>query len=283
MSEKQTVYRDVEHERMFESSYLKVEEAQERAKNVLADAEIKMGLFDGLYDEAAIKRDANEVARLESVFDRSPSKIYGDIFEAIVCEHGELSDWFGQQSQVIKSSRFDDYINKIDMIVEFKDAEKRFSYLALGIDVTFGRQNLSKKFAAIRARVDNCELGEVKYFHSERQHFTGRKRKIPQVVIGIEIERVKELGLLWMNRKNKELSEHPVQTTILEEIVLQLETFADYARRTGKDSIATIFDAELLKVRELLHEKKKDGMEGIKDDKVFAEIRRQLISFFGAA
>ncbi|MHB0865665.1 MAG: hypothetical protein ACYC1Y_02065 [Minisyncoccota bacterium] len=279
MSEKQPVYRNTEHERMFESSYLKIEEAQERAKNVLADAEVKMALFDGLYDEVALKRDEREVARLESVFDRSPSKIFGDILEAIVCEHGELSDWFGPQAQVIKSARFDDYINKIDMVVEFEDAEKRFSYLALGVDVTFGSQDLSKKFAAIRARIDSGELGEVKYFHSERQHFTGRKRKVPQVVIGTEMERVKELGLLWMNRKNKELGEHPVQITILEEIVLQLETFADYARRADKDAVATIFDAELLKVRELLREKKKNGMKGMKDDKVFAEIERQLLSF----
>ncbi|MHB1163271.1 MAG: hypothetical protein ACYCZZ_01960 [Minisyncoccota bacterium] len=279
MSEKQPVYRDTEHERMFESSYLNVEEAQERAKNVLADAEVKMALFDGLYDEVALKRDEHEVARLESVFDRSPSKIFGDILEAVVFEHGELSDWFGPQAQVIKSARFDDYINKIDMVIEFEDAEKRFSYLALGVDVTFGSQDLSKKFADIRTKIDSGELGEVKYFHSERQHFIGPKSKVPQVVIGTEMERVKELGLLWMNRKNKELGEHPVQITILEEIVLQLETFADYAKRTGKDAVADIFAAELLKVRELLQEKKRNGMKGIKDDKVFAEIKRNLLSF----
>lgn len=279
MSEKQPVYHDTEHERMFETSYLNLEEAQRRAKKILDDAEVKTDLFVGLYDEEVLKRDAHEVERLESLFDRSPSKIFGDILEAVVCEHGELSDWFGPQAQIIKTARFDDYINKIDMVIEFEDDEKRFSHLALGIDVTFGSRDLRKKFEAIRAKIDSGELGEVKYFHSERQHFMGRKRKLPQVVIGTEMERVKELGLLWMNRKNKELGEHPVQIMILEEAMLQLETFADYARHTSKDALTAIFEAELQKIRTLLQEKKTSGMKGIKDDKVFEEIKRNLFSF----
>ena len=100
-----------------------------------------------------------------------------------------------------------------------------------------------------------CKSGllfEIKYFHSDRQHFTGRKRKVPQVVVGVEIERVQELGLLWMNRRNAELAIHPAQITILEEIALQLKTFAEYAKRTEKNELASLFEKELEKITELL-------------------------------
>lgn len=267
---------------MYESSYLKVEQTHERAAKVLSDYEIKPETFAGLYGDEILKRDTAEVTRLEGLFERTPSKIYGDILEAVTCEHGELSEWFGPKSQVIKTSRFDDYINKIDMVVETETEDRRFSHLALGIDVTFGSRDLHKKFDAIRANLDSGNLGHVKYFHSDRQHFTGRLGKIPQVVVGVELERVKELGLLWMNRRNKELGEHPMQMVILEEAALQLKTFAEYARMGGKADTAALLEAELQKINELLAGKKADGIKSLQNDKVFEEIRRNLLSFKGA-
>jgi hypothetical protein len=273
------IYRSAEEERQFEASYLNPEKAHVRAKEVLADSEIKPEIFAGLYGADILKRDAEKVERLSETFEHGPSDMYGEILEAIVCEHGELSDWFGSNSQVIKASRFDDIVNKIDFIVETEAENNQFSHLALGVDVTFGTTKLQKKLAAIKTHIDTGELGQVKYFHSDRQNFTGRLTKIPQVVAGVEIERVKEIGLLWMNRRNKELHEHPIQVTILEEAALQLETFAAYAKSIGKDDTASILERELQKVRELLKEKRKAGLKSIKNDKVFEEIKRCLVLF----
>lgn len=278
MSEKQPIYRSTADERMFERSYLNPEEAHVRAKETLSEYEIKPEIFSD-YDPAMIKRDAEEVARLEAIFEPTPSKIYGDILEAVACEHGELSNWFGAKSQVIKTARFDDYKNKIDMVVETEAKNRQFSHLALGVDVTFGSNDLHKKFDAIKANIDSGRLGQIKYFHSDRQHFTGRLERIPQVVMGVEIDRVKELGLLWMNRRNKELATHPVQATILEEAALQLETFAAYAKRIGKTEIVSVFERELQKIRELIAEKKAAGIQSFAHDKVFEEIKRNLLSF----
>lgn len=273
---------------MYERSYLNIDEAHKRAQEVLTDNEIPLEAFIGLsdtYPEDSVKRDIAEVKRLEGIFEPSPSKIHADILEAIVCEHGELSNWFGPESQIIKTSRFDDYINKIDMVVETKGDDRgvsRFSHLALGIDVTFGSRDLYRKFDTIRANIDNGTLGEVKYFRSDRQHVTRYLRKVPQIVVGVAIEKVRELGLLWMNRKNKELSEHAVQVTILEEAMLQLKAFIEYAENSeGKEArgVVPILEKELEKIRELLEEKKKQGLVGIKDDKVFEEIKRNLLSF----
>jgi hypothetical protein len=279
MSERAPIFRTTEDERMYESSYLKIEQAHERAKKVLDEYEIKPETFSGLYGDEILKRDTAEVTRLEGLFERTPSKIYGDILEAVTCEHGELSEWFGPKSQIIKTSRFDDYVNKIDMVVETETEDRRFSHLALGIDVTFGSRDLSRKFDGIRARIDSGELGQVKYFHSDRQHFTGRLQKIPQVVVGVELERAKEVALLWMNRRNKELGEHPMQMIILEESALQLHAFAKYARDRGQIDVANLLEIELQKINELLAMKKTDGIKSLSNDKVFEEIRRNVLSF----
>lgn len=265
-------------ERQFEKSHLNVEQAYERAQKVLTENEIDMDQFTD-YDKSAIEHDKEEVQRLEGLFELAPSKIYADIFEAIACEYGELSDWFGPKSQVIKTARFDDYINKIDMIVETETGNQQFSHLALGVDVTFGSRDLSKKFAAIKAKIDSGELGQVKYFHSDRQNFTGPLPKIPQVVLGVEIDTVKELTLLWVHRRNKELAAHPAHMTLLEETALQLRTFGHYARATGKRDLFYQFDAALQRVSSIMKEKKEAGITGITDDKVFLEIQRQLLAF----
>lgn len=275
-------YESAAHERQYERTYVDIDEAHARAKGRLAEYEIKLIQFAGLYGDIVLKEDAGVAARLAEKYDEQPSKKYADILEAIVCEHGELSEWFGPQSRVIKTSRFDDYINKIDMVVETETDNRQFSHLALGVDVTFGSADLHNKFVGpngIKARIDAGALGEIKYFHSDRQHFTGRKNRVPQVVVGFEIERVKELALLWMNRRNKELERHAAQVTILEEAELQLKVYADYARKIDQDELVPILEAELQKVRELLNQKRALGIRGLKGDKVFEEIKRNLAFF----
>lgn len=283
MSEKHPIYyRDPEHARMFESSYLHLDEAHKRAKMILTENEIKLERFAGLYDENVLAHDIEKVERLKKRFEPSPSKAYADIFEAIVCEHGELSEWFGSGCEIIKTSLFDDYVNGVDMIAEIKGEHQGFSHLALGIDVTFGSKDLREKFIPIRTGIDKGSLGEIKYFYSDRQHYRAHLEKVPQVVVGVEIEQLKNLALLWMNRKNKELSRHPAQMTILEEIALQLETFERYANKSEKrevQNLAPILGRELWKIRSLLEEKRKMGILGMKDDKVFEEIRKNLHSF----
>lgn len=283
MSEGRYIYKSTEDERRFERSYLNVEEAHTRAKETIAEYEIKPGAFAGLYSATMLQHDENEVARRMQSFEQTPSKKYGDILEAVALEHGELSNWFGPHTEVIKTAPFDDILNGIDMVIESEDEDKRFSHLALGLDVTFGSRDLHRKFENIRAKIDSGDLGEIKYFHSDRQQMTGRLRKVPMVVVGVDIERVKELGLLWMNRRNSELAEHPVQVTLLAECAEQLAAYAAYAARIGKTYTAALFERELQKINDLLTEKKRAGLQPLPDDKVFAEIRRNLEAFSGSS
>lgn len=277
---------------MQEEGYNHIANPAARAKERLSAYEVDPKKFKGIYPADEIERDMRKVAELEERFGQSPIKKYGDLFEAVVCEHGELSDWFGPNAQVIKTYRYDDFINKIDLVVETSDAEGEFTQLALGVDVTFGSQDLTKKFTAIRDNIDTGELGHVKYFLADRpgdQKFAGSLHNIPHVVAGMEVDRVTELGLMWMDpKKKKELSVHPIQMIILEEAALQLEAFRDYAAAgTGEKTraLAPILDQKLQDVKKLLREKRAAGIKTIEHDAVFEEIKRnlQLFSVPGAA
>ena len=58
-----------------------------------------------------------------------------------------------------------------------------------------------------------------------------------------------------------------------------MKTFADYPRSSGKNELVQILETELQKINELLEEKRASGIKGLKDDKVFQEIKRNLQSF----
>ncbi len=254
----------------------------ERAKEFLTSCEVDLKKFRGIYSDDEIQDDIAWVERTEKKFEPSPIKKYGDIFEAVFCEQAEMNEWV-PNSQVTKTSRFDDYRNKVDMVVETHDADDTITHLALGVDVTFGSEDLSKKFRGIRDNINKGELGSVKYFLADRprnQKFAGPLRNIPHVVVGVEVDRVTELGLLWVNRKNRELATHPAQVTILEEISLQLETFVEYAKSVGGTTLVPILELELQKINEMLAQKKAAGLTGLKNDRVFEEIKRNLLFFY---
>ncbi len=265
-----------------ESAYLKLDEAHARAIELFSEYEIKPERFAGMrdYPDAVIRADTEEVRRREKNFKYDTQSDFADILEAIAFEHGELSEWFGSSSKVIKTSRYDDYFNKVDLVVETKVTNQEYSDLALGMDVT-SSSDLRKKFEGIRAKIDQGRLGQVKYFLSDRPNkiFAGSLQNIPEVVVGLEVDRVKELALLWMNKKNKQLGEHPVQRLILREIALQLRAFANYARSTGKEGLAVILETQLHIIEEIMRAKREADIGAIEHDNIFEEIKRNMSSF----
>lgn len=254
----------------------------ERAQEVLASYKFDLKKFKGIYSDADIQSDIAWVEKIQKKFEVSPIKKYGDLFEALFCEQAEMNEWV-PNSVITPTHEFDDWRNKVDMVVETRDAAGKFTQLALGVDVTFGSEDLSKKFTAIRDGINGGKLGEVKYFYADRpgnQKFAGALHNIPLVVVGVEVDRVTELGLSWVNRKNRELATHPAQVTILEEMSLQLETFAEYAESAGRSDLVAILKLKLQEVDTMLAAKKTAGLTGLKNDRVFEEIKRNLLHFY---
>jgi len=216
-----------------------VERAYSRAVTSLQKDSPRLSMFSDLYGESNVRADydyiqkinhsINEKRRDNPQFEESFK--YGKIFEAIMNSELELSDWMGSNAHSIRTSEYDDIVNGIDEIVEFRE-ENAASYLGLALDVTFGEQAVKDKVQRIKNEFDSGKLGQVKYFHSEFTHMTGRLSEIPRAIVSTDKETVVELTKLWMARDGKgdrkALAEHPIQIRMLDEIENQLSIFHSY-------------------------------------------------------
>ncbi len=239
---------------------LDAEKMHQKAEKLIEESRINEEDLRGLYGEQ-VSSDITRVARLEKQFssrengETAEMKKVADIFEALILDCGELSNWLGENAFTIKTSRFDDYVNGIDMVIEFRDEEAlSASYLGVAADVTF-TSDPAKKFERIREHIDKGELGKVKYFTSEHMNIAGQLSKLPEVVIGASKKTVMELAELWLERKQEELAKHYAQVMVLRQIKDQLETFSLYAGSVGQDEAANIYGSRLTTIENILAEK----------------------------
>ncbi|MEK7596191.1 MAG: hypothetical protein AAB564_01420 [Patescibacteria group bacterium] len=232
--------------------------------------------FADLYAREIIDRDKRYVAGLEKKFfkqaeknlEREHRQQLALIFEALVLDQTERSDWLGENAMTVRSSKFDDYVNGVDMIVEFPEEVSR--HLALAMDVTTSNI-LAKKFSRIREEINDSRLPRVKYYDSKDFH--GGLPKVPRVIIGADRQSVWQAGELWLENKNKELAVCPMQKIILDEIIIQLKTFSEYAAGRGKKEIADSYGASLKIMERIINEKKERNLPlPLINDKVFSAI-----------
>ena len=213
----------------------------------------------GPYSQEEVERDLALVRAREAEWrqkDRpevATHKKIATIFEAIIFQHAELSDWLGDQAYTLKTSRYDD-IKGVDEIVEFRNPDSS-SHLGLAMEATFSAdpyssEGITGKFERIFERIDNGTLARIKYF----KH--GPLNDVPEVVIGADRSTVLELAELWKAKKNNMLAEHRIQIMMLLQIEAQLRVFIAYALQTGKKYIARIFQDRLAIIEKILEEKK---------------------------
>ncbi len=238
-----------------------VEQMHTRALATMNASKINMEDFVEPYGVETLERDlANVASKKEKFAERSSvheegNKMIADIFEAIILEHGELSDWFGPNATTIKTSDFDDFENGVDTVIEFRNPEaKGASYLGLAADVTFSADT-TRKFDRIRSHIEKGELGRVKYFHSEYMNIHGQLSKLPEVVIGADKKTVMQLAELWAEHQNGALASHPIQLMILRQMRGQLEAFSMYAAEIGNAEASSLYAERLEIIDEILASK----------------------------
>ena len=109
--------------------------ACEKAERALEVDAIDMNDFTDLYGADQVRADEQIVATKEAEFAATDSdgdkeyRKFGLIFEAIIHEQAELSDWFGHNAMTMKGSRFDDIFHGVDGIFEFPREDMSFSHL----------------------------------------------------------------------------------------------------------------------------------------------------------
>ncbi len=265
------------------SDSLTLEEAYKKVVRETRKERIDPETFRDMYG-AGVDEDNVYVKQMEEKFraETTPQKEeiqkLATILEGIIHENVELSDWLGSSAESIRTSRYDDIKNGVDTIVEFEEDEITASHLALAIDVTF-TSDTEKKFARIRDEIKKGGLAKIKYFMSEHLGMRGELIKVPRVVIGAESKTIRQLAELWVEGNKKELGTHPIQFQILEEILMQLRTFKDYAEQNNQPELAAIFEKRYTFVKKILEEKQVVLNDTGERDTVFRDMEHNLMMF----
>jgi len=251
---------------------LMIEGAVKKTEKILKNAIKETDFVGEVYSKEEVDNDLNYVQKEEESFNEgimdSEDKRtleFSRIFEAIIYDQGELANWFGENGATIKSSRFDDIKNGVDLIVEFSGDEEETSHLALAVDVTFS-DNIQKKLDNIKREIEHGKLTNIKYFQSDKLGFKGEKRDIPKTVVGADVKTLNKVMDLWVNEDEKRLAEHPIQFIILDEIMAQLEKFREYAQAMKKSNIVEKYDKAIAIMEKILAEKQDLREEVLKDD-----------------
>lgn len=227
--------------------------------------------FSDIYSSDEIARDKAEVKRLQEQWklandrltphernQQELAKLRSDALEATIVHMGELSNWFGENAYVFRTTTCDDVLNGIDAVVEIEpdeqSVEKKPQRFALAIDASTAADTnvITEKIYRNTEKIMGTykKPSRVKYFESqitsadEDEPFKGQLDNIIPVVVGVEMKNAAPLMSLYMEiLKLKRISKrspeqkqelklklaqaaiHPSQRLFLDEISAQLNMY----------------------------------------------------------
>ncbi len=251
------------------------------------DYSIQAPDFFDLYGEENVKNDMRAVKAKRDAYQMSDTPemkeaaMASEVFEAIVIQHAELSNWLGNNVSVLKTSRYDDLFRGTDMVAEWRQPEgKPSQVLALAVDITFGARAVEKKLDGMRRRIDKGELTSIKYFKTADGSFRGERNGVPHVVIGVDKDSVRELARLWMRNDKTALAAHPIQRMLVDEMCEQLKVIQAYAKSIGQQKVADAYANSLAIIEPLKHIKSSVSLSGVPRDRVYDQLMSQTKSVF---
>lgn len=284
-----------EHE--LESDEVVLHAAYEKALAAELDP-IKMEDFEDIYGSNVITEDQKKVEQLnarfaeqDAAYDNSEQietvRQMGAIFEAIITEQIELNEWLGPEAQTMKTTPFDDYLNGIDFVTEFR-REDAMQYAGFAIDATYGVYgSLQKKLKKIRGGLWNGELGTIKYFQSSDQSVQGRKRFIPRLVLAVDKPLMIDLARHWVKGEQHVLAAHPVFKLFRRELLNQLQSQDKYVEALEFEGVLTEEQSRPLRetlqgqIRLISQMSKKDGqLKETEIQPVIEQMNRELKRVF---
>ncbi len=258
----------------------------------LKDAAIKRADFTGMYDQKTMNEHAAYVRYCEGQFalakkqtdthldkvDQEDIKKVSEVLEYLIYSGINNANWI-PFTKAIKTSDYDDYKHKIDLVLEFV-SKATTGHIGLGIDVTFSN-DIDKKLTTIKDEIDNYDgrgnqLGEVTYFESEESGKQEKLTGIPRVVVAIDIDVLDDLI------QSKDKKNHIIRHIIITEIIEQLHVFAEYAQRVNPACVPNFTKALrlLTVIQEVLRsEQTLEESEYFKNRKMNARLSRGLEMF----
>ncbi len=272
-----------------------INRAYELARKKLEEGRVKIADFRSIYGESKIAQDTSYVREMEARFaekaqEAPPYQIeaqkMGTILEAIMDDQIEMSDWLGPDVYTHPTSKLDDIKHGVDTVLEI-EREEGAAFLALGIDVTHSAQFVPEKLKKIKSEIKRGEMATVEYFESETQSIKGVMENLPRVVVCVDKETLLKLVRAWTDRtKKKDMGEHPVQLQIIDEIIMQLETYRDYANNLKHTKLVQKYERQI-KIfhgirdqKKSLYKKLKVGENYRTTDQAYQSLERSLENFY---
>lgn len=186
-------------------------------------------------------KHARELANKNAIIERerteSPEKDrdykYGRVLEAIVHDAVSRAQVFGKETASIPASEYDDKINGVDELKEFKRAHGTYEYLALAIDTTHGAgSGMTSKFNDLRRRKNEGMTTRIDYLKSDQNPEKKELDSVPRVIVGMDRKHLDELIGTWLNADYEAIEKHPGFTMILQQAAGELEIFGVVNQQT---------------------------------------------------
>jgi hypothetical protein len=234
--------------------FIKLPAAEDRAAEVIEthNAKTNMDDFKVLYGPEAVEADKAYVVERKEGFRADAEALPTDerlwqergarlayVLEAIVVNQ---RTWLGMNADILPTSPYDNFKNGVDAILEHKFGNV-YTHGGLAMDVTSSATQTSKKLLERLSQIRTGHLATVKYFHSPEAEIRSGLSEIPAVVIGASGDTMEELINLFASHEDDSLNTHPVQFQFIEQIIMQAEFFAQYAKENNVPNAAAIIAA----------------------------------------
>lgn len=225
-----------------------------------------------------IKKDIQKVADKKRELPGQSMDVYNkkraDALEIIVTFFGETMGWFGQDAYISRASEYDDWFNGVDGVIEieFDDGDERVTF-TIDASMSGDPEVLNKKMNSNTEKILHPEQSEVKYFVSAKDGKRGSISLAIPVVVGIDGNHTNDLiiaaaSMLTNREKDGKtfslsrapspvLERHPCQFVFLDEIIAQLDGYANLLAEHGDQQHASRI-ATIKKIREYFAKVKKE-------------------------
>lgn len=271
-----------------------VREAVARADYWRNHKSIKPETFS-CFDIAMVQADIAKAKELGEKFARRDTPQLKE--EAMTSNMFEVGLWWlirnkgflGEKTNAILPSRYDDYVNGIDLILELTGLDEQVTHLGIGIDATFGVDAVENKLADLNQEVHEAIGAEAKYFRSSDGKYEGSLKGIPHAIVGFSVAHARELSALWRRSEQGEKLDtnvHPLRVLLLEQLVMQAAALRDLCEVYGYKELGQqyrIVNARLspvyMKALSMVTDKKAwIDQEGSKyrEDPVYVRIMEQI-------
>jgi hypothetical protein len=165
----------------FYNWYLKNDRDDRRRFNIMED----MDEFTDLYTQDEIIKDKQWAQEQNFRQNRKDFTERAEIAEYVMKIFARDSEWFGDDSIIAPTSKYDDYKNGTDFVVEWENPETGERDIALAVDVTVTstRSVLQDKLNKTKKGLENGTLTKIKYFNSEIYGSHEKLSLTPRVII----------------------------------------------------------------------------------------------------